>query len=150
MAHTYSKILIHAVFSTKQRLPLISDDWRDRLYRYTAGILDRKQGHLILAGGMSDHVHLLLRLNASISVADAMRLIKANSAKWIHETYDPAKNFAWQTGYGAFSVSESMQQEVVDYINAQQEHHRRMSFQEEYRAMLVRHGIEFDERHLWD
>ena len=81
MAHTYTKILIHAVFSTKQRLPLISDEWRDRLYRYMAGILDGKQGHLILAGGVNDHVHLLLRLSASTSVAEAMRLIKTNSAK---------------------------------------------------------------------
>lgn len=150
MPHTYTKLLIHAVFSTKQRLPLINDAWRDRLYRYMAGILDAKQGHLIRAGGVSDHVHLLRRLNASTSAAEAMRLIKTNSAKWIHETYDQAKNFAWQTGYGAFSVSESMQQEVIDYVNAQQEHHRRMSFQEEYRAMPTRHGIDFDERHLWD
>lgn len=150
MPHSYSQLLVHAVFSTRQRQPLIRAEWQARLYGYLAGITTEMRGHLIRSGGIADHVHLLIHLPASLAVSDAIRLLKTNSSKWVHETFPDAADFAWQGGYGAFSVSMSMRDTLIGYIDRQEEHHRTQTFQEEYLALLRKHGVDFDERYLWD
>jgi len=106
-------------------------------------------GVLLAAGGVSDHVHLLIRLGRELAVADAMRFIKTNSSKWVHEMH-PGLLFAWQAGYGVFTVSYSLLPTVTEYIQHQQEHHSGLSFQNEFRALLSKQEIEFDERYIWD
>lgn len=150
MANTFTNLLYHVVFSTKQREPLIRDTWRSELYPYLGGIVRNERGTLLEAGGTADHVHLLLKLPASVALADMLRLIKANSSKWINESAFSPGVFAWQTGYGAFSFSESQAPAVSRYIENQVEHHRAQSFQEEFVALLERHGVAYDPRHLWD
>jgi REP element-mobilizing transposase RayT len=150
MPLSYSQLLVHAVFSIRQRLPLICPKWQGRLYGYLAGIATELRGHLLRGGGITDHVHLLLHLPASLAMSDAMRLLKTNSSKWVHETFPEAAAFAWQSGYGAFSVSMSMRATLIGYIDRQEEHHRTQSFQEEYLGLLRKHDVDFDERYLWD
>jgi len=121
-----------------------------RLYEYTAGILRETGGKLITAGGMPDHVHLLVSLGKQKALADAVRDVKANSSRWIHETFENLRGFAWQTGYGAFAVSYSNIDDVKRYIANQKDHHRVRTFKEEFLAFLKRHDIEYDERYIWD
>ena len=149
MATTYTKLLYHLVFSTKRRAPLIKAELRDPLYAYIGGIVRDHRGALMAAGGMPDHVHLLVNLRAVPSVARHLQEIKGSSSRWVNENH-PELGFAWQTGYGAFSVSESNVPEVIRYINDQEAHHQRMSFKEELIRLLKRHGIEYDERYLFD
>ena len=151
MSHTYTKLLYHAVYSTKERRPLIRAEWRNELNCYMSPILEDMKGHLVRAGGVADHMHLLIRLPPTVAVAEAMRLIKANTSKWMNDTFFPTnRGFAWQEGYGAFTVSESKAQDVTNYIDRQEEHHKTQNFQDEFRELLRRHGIEFDERYIWD
>ena len=146
MAATFSNLLVHVVFSTKHREPNITAALRPELEKYIGGIL-RNEGHDLLAiGGMPDHIHLLVKFRADASISDIVRLVKANSSKWSKER---VANFAWQSGFGSFSVSESQRETIRAYINNQQEHHRKVSFQEEYLAFLRRHGIEHDDRYVW-
>jgi REP element-mobilizing transposase RayT len=140
----------HFIFSTKQRAPLITHDLQPRLYEYLGGILRAQNSSLLAAGGMPDHVHILVRLNKEMSVAEALRLLKANSSKWVHETFPEHRAFAWQAGYAAFAVSYSGLRPVKQFIANQEEHHRTVRFEDELRAFLRRHHIEFDERYLWD
>ena len=147
MAQTLTNLLMHVVFSTKNREPKISTDLKPNLLAYIGGIIRELDGKLLAADGTSDHVHLLMRLPPKLSLADGLRVIKANSSRWVRETH---KQFRWQTGYAAFSVSESSVPEVARYIRAQEKHHRRVSFQEELMAFLKKHGIEYDERYLWE
>jgi putative transposase len=149
MPSTYSNLLHHIVFSTKDRAPLISDEIKEELYRYMAGIAREEGGVLPEIGGIEDHVHLLAKFKPSVSVSDMLRLIKTNSSKWMHESKQ-RQQFGWQEGYAAFSVSESQVIAVRRYIRNQAAHHRRQSFQEEFVAMLERHGVEYDPRYLWD
>ena len=114
------------------------------------GIIKGENGDLLAAGGTDDHVHLLLSLHPQTSVADAMRLVKTNSSKWIHGDFPDKAKFAWQPGYGAFSVSKSHVDNVTQYIANQEEHHKRLSFQDEFIEFLKRHEIEFDARYLWE
>ena len=148
MPSTHLSLHFHVVFSTKSREPLIAAEWRDRLHAYLGGIA-RSAGTVPEAvGGVADHVHLLLGLPATARLADVVRDIKAVSSKWIHdETGDRA--FAWQEGYGAFTVSPSNRETVRGYIVRQEEHHRKRTFQEEYLELLQRCGVVFDERYLW-
>ncbi len=148
--HTFSEVLCHVIFSTKGRAALIDDELRPRLHSYVGGIIRELGGTAIAVGGTADHVHVLLRLPPSVSMSDAMRVVKTNSSRWVHETSPNRRSFAWQTGYGAFSVSESNRQTVCDYIGNQEDHHRRTSFQEEYLAFLQRHGVDYDERFVFD
>lgn len=148
MAHSFHKLLIHAIFSTKDRRPIITPDIAARVHPYLGGIIREFGGTAITIGGVEDHVHILMRLPATLALADALRLIKTNSSKWAHETLHP--EFSWQTGYGAFSVSESNIETVRRYIENQEEHHRRMTFQEEFIQFLRRHGIEYDEKYIWE
>ena len=149
MPGTYSNLLYHIVFSTKDRAPLISDEIKEEIYRYFAGIVRNEGGVLLEVGGAEDHVHLLAKFKPVLSVSDMLRLIKTNSSKWMHEEKGHAR-FGWQEGYGAFSVSESQVVAVRRYIRNQAAHHRRQSFQEEFVAMLERHVVEYDPRYLWD
>ncbi len=150
MAHTFTELLSHVIFSTKGRAASIDDELRPRLHSYIGGIIRELGGRAIAVGGTPDHVHILRCLPPSVPIADAMRVVKTNSSRWIHETSPNLRSFAWQTGYGAFSVSESNRQTVSDYIRNQEEHHRRTSFQEEYVAFLQRHGVDYDERFVFD
>ncbi|MFO0956535.1 MAG: transposase [Isosphaeraceae bacterium] len=121
-----------------------------RLYDYLGGILRIEGSPLLAAGGMPDHVHLLVSLGRSMAIADLLRIIKANSSRWVHGEFPTPMGFAWQAGYAAFSVSASNRGRVEEYIQGQAEHHRTVTFQDEYRAFLRRHGIAFDERYVWD
>jgi REP element-mobilizing transposase RayT len=150
MPQSFASLTYHIIFSTKSRAPLLTGELVPRLYDYIGGILKPNDGILLAAGGMPDHVHLLTSLGRETSVAVAVRLIKANSSKWIHETFPEHRSFAWQTGYGAFTVSYSNMSSVKCYIAGQVEHHRTVTFQEEFREFLKRHGIECDERYIWD
>jgi putative transposase len=148
MPQSLGALYFHLVFSTKHREPWIGPDLQSRLYEYLGGILRAQKSVLLAAGGMPDHVHLLVSLSRELSIAETIRLIKANSSKWVHETFPAQGRFAWQAGYGAFSVSCT---NLADgYIASQAEHHRARTFQEEFRAFLRRHGLEWDERYVWD
>jgi REP-associated tyrosine transposase len=145
MRNTYSKLNYHLVFSTKNRIPMIDKSFQDELYGYIGGILRGSGGVLLTAGGMPDHVHLLAGWGTSISVATMLRLMKTNSSKWMNERPGMAiGRFGWQEGYGAFTVSESQIAVVRKYILNQEEHHRNLSFDEEFRILLKRHGIPYD------
>ena len=146
MASTLSNLLYHIVFSTKGREPLIAANLAPDLHRYLAGIIQNDAGIPLEIGGMTDHVHLFFKMRADVSLADSVRILKANSSRWAAERIP---NFAWQTGYGAFTVSASQVESVRSYIRNQAEHHRIVSFQDEFRAFLARHGIEYDERYVW-
>ncbi len=149
MAHTFTNILVHAVFSTSGRASLLTDEIRPDVHAYLGGILRQLHAVPIAIGGTADHVHLLARLPADLAVADCMRILKANSSRWAKERWPQRRSFAWQGGYGAFSVSESRRAAVVRYIQEQEQHHRRISFQEEFLKLLKNHGVEFDERYIW-
>ncbi len=140
----------HLIFATKTRAPLITEGVQPRLFDYIGGILRSEGCALIAAGGMPDHVHLLVSLDKQVSMSEAMRIVKTNSSRWAHEAFPGLSGFAWQVGYGAFSVSSSHLETVKVYLSRQAEHHRRVTFQEEFIAFLRRHGIEYDERYLWD
>ncbi len=150
MPQSYTALYVHAVFSTKNREASITGDLQPRLYEYIGGIVRSHDGRLLAAGGMPDHVHLLLSLGKQQSIADAMRVIKSNSSGWVHETFPDRLKFAWQSGYGAFTVSHSGLDAVTKYIADQEEHHKTQTFQEEFVALLDRHKISYNNRYLWD
>jgi len=145
MAHTYANLLTHALFSTKDRRPSIRSEMKPDLYAYMGGIMTNLRAKPVLVNGPQDHVHMLFVLPATLSLADFMEKLKANSSKWVNEN-SPRSAFAWQTGYTAFSVSESRLSDVKAYILHQEEHHRKLSYQEEVVALLKKHGVEFDPR----
>ncbi|MBL7139463.1 MAG: IS200/IS605 family transposase [Planctomycetes bacterium] len=148
--HTYTNLLTHVAFSTKERSRLINDGLRPRLLAYMGGIVRELGGRALAIDGSEDHVHLLLLLPPSLALSDAMRTLKTNASRWVHETFPDCAAFAWQEEYAAFSVSESNRDAVKTYITNQQDHHRRMDFKEELIALLRKHGIDYDEAHLWD
>ena len=148
MGHTYSQIITHIIFSTENRIPYLKPDLRDRVFRYMAGIAHGIEARDVVVNGVTDHVHILMRTPPALSVADAVKKIKANSSKWVHEQRLLPPAFAWQTGYGAFSVSPSKAQEVIRYIQNQELHHQKVSFEEEYLAFLKHHRIEYDGRYV--
>ncbi|MBP9665283.1 MAG: IS200/IS605 family transposase [Pyrinomonadaceae bacterium] len=148
MAHTYTNLLSHIVFSTQGRLPLITDEIRTELFAYLGGLVRELKGKAIIVNGLSDHVHLLILLPPNVSISDAMRFIKANSSRWVKERF--GSKFAWQKGFGAFSVSRSNVDAVVKYIRDQEEHHRRFDFRAEFVSLLDKSGIEYDQRYLWE
>ena len=149
MPNTYTNLLYHIVFSTKERAPLITDDLKDELYKYIGGIIREEGGVLLEIGGIEDHVHILAKLKPAQAVSEILRLIKANSSKWVNENKSQSR-FAWQEGYSAFSVSESQVVTVRRYIRNQVQHHRGQTYQDELVALLERHGVEYDSRFLWD
>jgi putative transposase len=149
MANSYSSLYVHYVFSTKNREPLLKGDFKERLWAIMGGIAKENRITPRCIGGVSDHVHLLLSLPATTSVAKAIQIIKGGSSKWVHETFPKGRYFSWQEGYGAFSVSISNLVDTIKYIENQEEHHRTRTFREEYLSFLHKHGIEADEKYLW-
>jgi putative transposase len=150
MPSTYTNLLYHIVFSTKNRIPLIADDLREELYKYIGGIIRAEGGVQIEIGGTKDHVHILAKFKPAISISEMLNRIKANSSKWANDQKMEYHKFGWQEGYAAFSVSKSQAPAIAQYIRNQEEHHRKQTFQEELVALLERHGIKYDPKYLWD
>jgi len=148
VAGTFNHLLVHLVFSTKNREPRISEELQDSLYFYLGGLVRSADCSLLAIGGMPDHVHLLVRMHPTTAVAPLVRKIKANSSRWLNDGRGSRQRFAWQSGYGAFSVSESQVSTVKQYIAHQKEHHHKRTFREELVELLQKHGVEFDERYL--
>ena len=150
MPHTYTSLLVHLIFSTKDRRPYLDAELRPRLFAYMGGILRELGSTPVLINGPEDHVHALTSLPATLALSDLMRVVKTNCSRWVHEQWPQRRQFAWQSGYGAFGVSRSNADEVERYIAGQQEHHRHVGFQEEFLAFLKRHDVPFDPRYVWD
>jgi REP-associated tyrosine transposase len=149
MPQSYTCLHYHLIFSTKDRLPTISAGLRPRLHEYIGGILRADRGTLLAAGGTENHIHLLAAISKEQAVAQAVRRIKANSSRWVHETFPDQRAFAWQTGYGAFTIGYTGLDSVRGYIERQEEHHRTVSFEEEFLEFLQRYGVSYDPRYLW-
>jgi putative transposase len=150
MPQSFACLHYHLIFSTKGRAPLLAGDLPVRLYAYVGGILKDERGALVAAGGMPDHVHLLISLGRESSMSDILRQIKGSSSHWIHEEFSDRQDFAWQTGYAAFAVSYSHIKKVKKYIAGQADHHRTITFQEEFLTFLRKHNLAFDEQYMWD
>ena len=149
MSQSYTNLLYHIVFSTKHRQPFITEAHQSRLYDYIGGAI-RGQGGISLAiNGTADHLHVLAKLRPDKAVSDVLRDLKANASGWMHEVFPEAKDFAWQNGYGAFTVSASQVERVRSYIANQQAHHQKRSFRDEFIRLLRANRIEFDEKYLW-
>jgi len=149
VAHSFTSCLFHCIFSTKERRKSISPQLQERLWPYLGGIARDKGMKALAVGGVEDHVHMLLSLPATLGPAKAMQLLKANSSKWVHEKFPELDWFEWQEGYGAFSIGKSQVPATEAYIRNQAEHHRTMTFQEEFLAILQKHDIEYDPRFIW-
>jgi REP element-mobilizing transposase RayT len=147
MGDTFSNLVVHLVFSTKSRLPLLTKTVREDLYPYMGGIVRGVGGVTIAIGGTTDHIHILARIPTKVSVADFARAVKGNSSKWMNERFTNMR-FGWQRGYGAFSVSRSAISRVVEYVRDQEQHHRHRSFLDELKMLLKKHEISYDERYL--
>ena len=147
MSHTAGNLVLHLIFSTKDRKPLITSEIRTDLFAYLGGIIREMRGTALIVNGTADHVHLLVRIRPAQAAGEIARVLKTNSSLWVHKKWGVP--FAWQTGYGAFSVSESYIPTVSRYIARQQEHHRKLTFQEEYLAFLKKNKIAYDERYIW-
>jgi putative transposase len=151
MPQSLAKILVHTVFSTKDRRPFLHDQTlREELHRYLGGILMNLDCQPIIVGGVEDHVHLLCALSRTCNAAEMVKEVKRSSSLWIKTKSADLQNFAWQNGYGIFSVGFSQIESVREYIAGQDEHHRKVSFEDEFRQFLKRYEIEFDERYVWD
>ena len=143
--HSFTSCLVHCVFSTKERSRLITPRLQERLWPYLGGIARAHKMKMLAVDGVEDHVHALLSIPATLSIAKAVQFLKSNSSKWIHETFPDQRLFGWQEGYGAFSIGVSGVDETIAYIRNQKEHHRSRSFKEELIAFLDRHGIEYED-----
>jgi putative transposase len=151
MPQSLAKILVHTVFSTKERRPFLRDKMlREEVHRYLGGILTHLDCQPIIVGGVEDHVHLLCALARTCEAALMVKEVKRSSSLWIKTKTDDLSEFAWQSGYGIFSIGFSQIVSLRDYIAGQEEHHRKVSFQDEFRLLLKRYEIEFDERYVWD
>ena len=146
MTHSYRSHYFHIVWATKDRKDLITFDIRDSLYAYMGGIVKAHHSYLLGIGGTTNHVHLLIASQIRVKFSDFIKEIKANSSLWIHKNFPQHYNFAWQEGYGSFTVSHSGVDQVKHYINNQEEHHKVFSFEEEYLKLLEKHNIKFDHR----
>ena len=147
--HSFASLLVHVIFSTKDRACDLSPELAARLFPYMAGIIRERKGVPLIINGPADHVHLLVRIPATESIADLLRVLKTNSSRWVHEQFPEHRSFGWQAGYGTFTVSGSRAAAVTEYIEAQRVHHRRVTFQEEFLTFLKKNGIAYDERDLW-
>ena len=150
MAQSLSKFLLHIIFSTKNREPWLDSNVRPRMHAYLATICRDAGADFVRVGGVSDHVHIVTTLARTLSQAQLIEEIKKASSKWVKALDARYRGFFWQRGYAAFSVSPSQLDSVLEYVNKQQEHHRTRTFQEEYRELLRKHGVDFDERFVWD
>ncbi|HWZ76790.1 MAG TPA: IS200/IS605 family transposase [Candidatus Sulfotelmatobacter sp.] len=148
MSHTSGNILLHFIFSTEGRRPSIKRAVRDDLFAYLGGIVREMNGTALIINGANDHVHMLIRVRPAHSAAESARVVKANSSRWARQKH--SAGFAWQTGYGVFSVSESTVVAVTKYIAEQEEHHKKRSFPEEFVAFLKKNRVEYDPKYIWD
>ncbi|ACT96014.1 IS200/IS605 family transposase [Dyadobacter fermentans] len=149
MANMYSQVHLHFIFAPKYRQALIRPDWEIGLYKYITGIVEARKHKMIAINGMSDHLHMLVGFRTHQSIADLMQDVKADSSQWINVNRFCASRFEWQSGYGVFSYSKSQVPDVIRYIQTQKEHHRKMTFQEEYQAFLEKFEVKFDERYVF-
>jgi putative transposase len=149
MPQSLSRVLVHLVFSTKNREPFLADAFRDELHAYIGGIVEKRGGTLLHAGSVADHVHLLLAHPRTCTSSDLVRDIKAGSSNFL-DTKIPRSAFHWQGGFGLFSISPAHRKALEKYIDDQAEHHHKVTFQEEYRQLLKKYGIEYDEKYVWD
>jgi putative transposase len=145
-----ASVYLHVVFSTKGRAPLITPDLRSSLYPYLTAIALGNGTKFLDVGGMPDHVHLLVSFGREVTIADTVKTLKSGSSRWVHDTFPALRQFAWQSGYGSFSVGYPELAAVKAYIANQEEHHKVTTFQDEYRDFLRRYGLEWDERYVWD
>jgi REP element-mobilizing transposase RayT len=150
MSQSLVKNLLHLVYSTKHRAPSISSDIRNDLYAYQAGIFDKWDSPALVIGGVNDHVHALFSLSKNYALSKVVEEVKKGSSKWMKTEVGAVDDFQWQAGYSAFSVSQSNVGTVGHYIENQEEHHRKLTLQEELRILFKKHGIDFDERYVWD
>jgi REP element-mobilizing transposase RayT len=147
---TFANLINDIVFSTKDRTELIVRDRAPRLYSYIGEVIENLDGVLICAGGMPDHIHLLVSLSPKFAVADVVRDIKANSSRFLKQKFPDMRRFAWQNGYGIFSVSESQKSVVRRYIERQESHHKKVSYKEELLAILAKHKMKYDPKYIWE
>ncbi len=152
MPQSLANVIVHIVYSTKNRQPWLKDvHLRDELYAYNAAILRNEvDSSAILINGVEDHIHILCRLSRKFAIMDVVKASKTETSKWLKKQNPELQEFSWQSGYGIFSVSQSNVDQVKRYIANQEEHHRRMTFQDEFRAICQRHAVEIDERYVWD
>jgi REP element-mobilizing transposase RayT len=151
MPQSLAQIYVHFVFSTKERRPFLKDkDLRERLHAYLAGTCNGLDSPCLIVGGVEDHVHVLCRLSRTHSVSETVKELKRESSLWIKRQGRHMDTFHWQDGYGAFSVSPSHLAALTRYIRDQEQHHRKESFQDEFRRLLKKYGVAFDERYVWD
>jgi REP element-mobilizing transposase RayT len=142
MPHSLTKLTIHIIFSTKNREPWLAPALRPRLFAYMKATIERSNGHTLAINGMAEHVHILMIIPPDRAVSELVRLVKSNSSRWIHEEFPTLGSFAWQSGFSAFSVSESQIAAVRKYIGSQEEHHRKKSYLEELQGFFSKHGID--------
>jgi len=150
MAQSLSRVLIHLVFSTKNRTPLLPRDPYDDLHAYAQGIFQEQKCHLIKMNNVVDHVHILFDLHRTAAISNVVMHVKKGTSRWLKKQSREFRDFDWQDGYGAFSIGRSQRDEVIEYIRGQQRRHGRVSFQDEFRKLVVAYEIDFDERYLWD
>jgi len=149
MANTYISLHYHIIFSTKNRAKLLSQEIEERVWAFIGGVARKHKMTALQVGGVEDHIHALVTAPATLSPSQMAQFLKGDSSTWIHKEFSALRDFAWQDGYGGFTVSKSNLAEVVRYIQNQRKHHRKKTFQKEYLEFLERHGIEYDERYLW-
>ncbi|MCX7047618.1 MAG: IS200/IS605 family transposase [Candidatus Sumerlaeota bacterium] len=145
MSHNFLFLRYHLIWSTRGRVAWIDPTWQDNLYAYMGGILQNKEGRLLCAGGIADHLHLYISLPSTISVAEIANALKANSSRWIHQTYRNLREFAWQEGYGAITVSKSVEEALMQYIRNQAEHHGQRDFRAEVLGLIAKHEMDPEE-----
>ena len=150
MPQSLSQVYIHITFSTKNRVPVIDDAIKPRLFEYLGGICKRLECQVLQVGGHDDHIHILCMLSKKITQIKLMEEVKKSSSKWIKTVDEKYRNFYWQNGYGIFSVNPSETDVVVNYIRNQKEHHKKHSFQDEFRAFLKKYKVKYEERYVWD
>ncbi len=150
MPNTFTQIYIHVVFAVKNRNALIKQDWEDKLYKYITGIVQKSNQKMLRINGMPDHIHFLIGMKPDCNLSDLIREVKKSSTNYIKENKITKFNFNWQTGFGAFSISHSQLDKVINYIINQKEHHRKRSFKEEYIELLNKYMVEYDEKYLFE
>ncbi|MBM4103223.1 MAG: IS200/IS605 family transposase [Planctomycetes bacterium] len=150
MGHTFANNLYHIIFSTKDRCGIIEDRFRNETHRYLCGIAQSQESVILVINSVSDHIHLLAKIKPALAVSDFVGKLKANSSRWLKERFDLPLGYQWQNGFSSFTVSESSVNRVRQYIENQQEHHKIVSFADELKSFLERHGIDYDPQHYLD
>ena len=150
MAGTFSQVYIHAIFSTKNRQNDLLPELKKQIYNYICGIVKNTDGYVYSIGGTANHIHILFSCSPKVSISEMLKDIKGSSSKWINSNFQLQNKFQWQVGFGAFSVSQSQLAAVSKYIESQEKHHKTLSFKDEFRALLIKHNISFDEKYIWN